>query len=280
MNCFMFPGQPLSHGTEWPDDPDFKAIADMTRRRAFFDLETFSWVGAVGTDNVKLQLFGTAMSLYRFRVLRRERPLPDFVAEHSMGIYPALAACGSLPEEAALEMTFRVGTCLARMGERCSYALGCVVGLPREPLLAIAENHGVYMANYNTSRHFLLSGERSAMEAAMAEALATGAFSARTFPCDTPLHTPLIGEIDGELRGIFNHYRYGEPRTRLMDHINQDYLGAADVAPFLREELQRPVFWEKSYRALRAAGVTSFVEVGMGDSLKKYNRWIDGELRS
>lgn len=280
MNCFMFPGQPLSPGTEWPDDPDFKVIADIARRRAFFDMEGFSWVGNGGTDNVKLQVFGTAMSLYRFRMLRRGDTLPDFVAEHSMGIYPALSACGCLPEEESMEMTFRVGVCLARMGETRRYALGCVVGLSREPLLAIAENHGVFMANHNTSRHFLLSGERPNMEEAMAEALAAGAFSARTFPCDTPLHTPLIGEIDDELRGIFADYRYTEPRTRLMDHINQDCLGAADLANFLREELQRPVYWEKTYRALRAAGVTSFVEVGVGDSLKKYNRWIDGEMWS
>ncbi|GFE56350.1 ACP S-malonyltransferase [Geobacter sp. AOG1] len=280
MNCFMFPGQPLSHGTEWPDDPDFRAIADIVRRRAFFDLEGFSWIGTGSTDNVKLQVFGTAMSLYRFWILRRENTLPDFIAEHSMGIYPALAACGSLTEEEAIEMTFRVGVCLARMGETRSYALGCVVGLCREPLLAIAENHGVFMANYNTSRHFLLSGERPNMEEAMAEALATGAFSARTFPCDTPLHTPLVGEIDNELRGIFADYRYAEPRTRLVDHINQDCLSAADLGDFLREELQRPVYWEKTYRALRAAGVTGFVEVGEGDSLKKYNRWIDGEMRS
>ncbi|RII26220.1 MAG: ACP S-malonyltransferase [Geobacter sp.] len=280
MNCFMFPGQPLSRGTDLPDDSDFRTIVDMARRRAFFDMEGFSWVGNVATDNVKLQVFGTVMSLYRFRGLRREYSLPEFIAEHSMGIYPALAACGCLAEEEAIEMTFRVGVCLARMGETHSYALGCVVGLCREPLLAIAENHGVFMANYNTSRHFLLSGERSNMEAAMAEALDTGAFSAKTFPCDTPLHTPLIGEIDGELREIFADYRYAEPRTRLMDHINQDCLEGGDLADFLREELQRPVYWEKTYRALRASGVSGFIEVGMGDSLKKYNRWIDGEMSS
>jgi len=280
MNCFMFPGQPLSHGVEWPDDPDFRDISALVRQCVAFDMEQFAWLGSASTDNVKLQLFGTAMSLYRCRKLCRDGGMPDFVAEHSMGIYPALAACGSLSEEAALEMTLRVGSCLARMGDSRNFALGCVAGLTLEPLLAIAENHGVFMANYNTSRHFLLSGERPNMEAAMAEALGCGAFSARTFSCDTPLHTPLVEEVSDELRTIFADYRYAEPQTRLMDHINQDYLSAADLPGFLLEELLRPVYWEKTYRALRAAGATTFVEVGVGDSLKKYNRWIDGELRS
>jgi [acyl-carrier-protein] S-malonyltransferase len=280
MNCFMFPGQPLSHGAEWPEDPDFREISALVRQNASFDMEQFAWMGSASSDNVKLQLFGTAMSLYHCRKLNRDGRVPDFVAEHSMGIYPALAACGSLSEEAALEMTLRVGSCLARMGDSRNFALGCVAGLTLEPILAIAENHGVFMANYNTSRHFLLSGERPNMEAAMAEALVVGAFSARTFPCDTPLHTPLVEEVSDELRAIFADYRYAEPRTRLMNHINQDYLSAADLPGFLLEELLLPVYWEKTYRALRSAGSTTFAEVGVGDSLKKYNRWIDGEFRS
>jgi malonyl CoA-acyl carrier protein transacylase len=49
------------------------------------------------------------------------------------------------------------------------------------------------------------------------------------------------------------------------------------VADFLLRELLLPVYWEKSYQALRAAGVGKFIEAGVGDSLKKYNRWIESE---
>ena len=278
MICYMFPGQPLARPDSFPQDPHFAGIADLTRARAGLDLETFAWLGAASSENVRLQVYGVAMSLYRTRVLRDSGAAPNFIAEHSMGIYPALAAAGSIDEGEALEMTRRVGDCMASMARTERYALGCIVGLTLEPLLAIAENNGVHLANQNTSRHFLLSGERSSMEAAEAEALAAGAFSARLFPCDAPLHTPLMRAVERELAAIFADYRYREPKIPLINHIDHDFLAAAEMPGFMLRELVEPVYWDKTYRALRAAGVHSFIEVGVGDSLKKYNRWIESEI--
>ena len=277
MICFMFPGQPLSHEAALPDDTDFATIARLTHVTTGLDLTTFAWSNDPSTEQVALQVYGTAMSLYRNRCLRREGEQPAIVAEHSMGIYAAMAACGACSEEAALELTFRIGVALAGMADERAYALGCATGLTRAPLLAIAENCRVFLANQNTSRHFLLAGERHAIEEAMAEALSAGAFSARTVPCDAPLHTPLLEEISGELREIVSDYRFCEPSMPLMSHLDQDYLTAADLPDFLVRELCLPVNWEATYLALRKAGATVFTEVGSGDSLKKYNRWIASE---
>ena len=254
-------------------------MSSVTRCDGPSDLESSSWLGEGSTDNVKLQLFGVAMSIYQARKMRRQGVTPDLATEHSMGIYSALAACGCLPEAEVVELTYRVGSCLAQMGKSRTYALGCVIGLTLEPLLAVAENNGVHLANHNTSRHFLLAGERLAMVTAMAEALALGAFSAKTFLCDAPLHTPLMAEVEQELRDIFAGYRYAEPLCPLMDHLDQEYLTAADLADFMLRQLFQPVFWERTYHALRASGARTFFEVGVGDSLKKYNRWIESEHR-
>jgi [acyl-carrier-protein] S-malonyltransferase len=277
MNCFMFPGQPLFRNAETPDDADFLEIAEMARSRARIDIHDFSRSGERTSENVMLQVYGVAMSLYQARKLRREGIVPDLLAEHSMGIYPSLAACGSLPEGDVLELTSRVGRCMSGMGKKGDYALGCIVGLTLEPVISIAENNGVFPANLNTSRHFLLAGERHGMESAEAEALANGAFSVKLFPCDAPLHTPLMSGMERELTSIFSDYHYREPKVPLVNHIDQDYLVANDMADFMMRELTLPVYWEKCYKALKKAGVSKFFEVGTGDSLKKYNRWIESE---
>ena len=278
MHCFMFPGQPLFGPASLPDDQDFGHICTIINDRTGLELGTRSWTGATGSEQVMLQVLGVAMSLYGTRLLRRQGIVPRLVAEHSLGIYPALAAAGSITEGDAVEMAWRVGVRLAAMSDVREYALGCIVGLTLEPLLAIAEKHGVYLANHNTSRHFLLCGERGSMEEAEADALAAGAFSAKLFPCDAPLHTPLMVEAADDLMAIFAGYRYREPQVPLMSHLDQDFLTVADIPGFLLRELESPVYWERTYRALRAAGATAFHEVGMGDSLKKYNRWIESEL--
>ncbi|HBG05069.1 MAG: malonyl CoA-ACP transacylase [Geobacteraceae bacterium GWC2_58_44] len=279
MICFMFPGQPLSRAA-LPDDAEFEQMAELVRRVAHLDLESFQWLDGEGSEELKLQMLGVAQSLYRLRLLRSQGVRPDLVAPHSMGIYPALVACGSISETEAVEITWRVGSSFARMAGRQQYALGCVIGLALEPVLAIAGKNEVHLANHNSSRHFLLSGAREKIDLAVTEALESGAFSARSFNCDAPLHTPLMAQLEPELLEIFGDYRYAEPACPLLDHLNQNYLSCSDIPGFMLGELSLPVYWEKSYRKLRAAGVKEFHEVGAGEALKKFNRWIEAECES
>jgi len=277
MICWMFPGQPVSFADAPCNDPEFQAIARLCRETTGFNPLESGESSSDLSESVRLQLFGACSSLYRIDQLARQGQAPDLIAEHSMGIYCALAAAGSIDSATALSLTCRLGVAMARLGRQNEYALGCVIGLTRGPLEQIAANNGVDIANYNTSRHFLLAGGREQIETTLDQARAAGAFSVSTFPCDAPLHTPLIAEIAAELHGIVADYSYREPRIPLLEHIDQTLLTADRIPWFVVEELYRPVYWETSYRTLRARGVTRFQEVGAGSALSKFNRWIDSE---
>jgi len=278
MNCFMFPGQPMAVAGVPSEDPLFQDLARRCRDISGFNPLDAGETGLQLAESIRLQLFGTTMSLYRLDQLLRTHGPPGIVAEHSMGIYAALAACGSISSSAALELTWRIGVCLAAMGERRDYALGSVVGLTAVQVASVAAHNGVYIANHNTSRHFLLAGEWSAIQAATAEAEALGAFSAGVFPCDAPLHTPLVEEVADALRAIVDDYSFREPHIPILDHMKQHRLSADSIPCFLVEELCRPVYWEQTYRALQREGVQHFYEAGCGQALTKFNRWIDSEL--
>ena len=275
MICLMFPGQPLTHDATLPADADFSEIATLTDIHTGLDLSSFTWSGETHSDRVALQVYGVAMSLYRHRRLLSQGIKPDLLAEHSMGIYAALAACGSIGEGDALEMAFRAGVSMAHAFSGRAYALGCVTGLTEGPLAAIGANNGVFIVNFNTSRHFLLAGPGPGIEAACHEAAEAGAFSTSSFPCDAPLHTPLMGEIGADLSAIFSDYAYHEPRIPLVEHIGQQQLAASAIPDFLRTELCSPVYWERTYRALRSKGIEVFHEAGAGQALSKFNRWIE-----
>ena len=276
MICWMFPGQPIAFADSPCLDPAFQEIALLCQETTGFNpLESGTSVSDL-SESVRLQLFGVCISLYRFNQLTRQGTGPDLIAEHSMGIYPALYASGSIDSATALALTCRIGVSMARMGLQREYALGCVIGLTLGPLETIAANNGVYIANHNTSRHFLLAGERLRVEAALLEA-AAGAFSVSIFPCDAALHTPLIAEIAADLQRIVADYSYREPRIPLVEHIGQTPLTTATIPAFLVDELCRPVYWETTYRVLRSRGVTRFQELGVGSALSKFNRWIDSE---
>lgn len=280
MNCWMFPGQPLRHDQPFPATPEAEEILALCRMTGNFDPST--WQDSSGTltsEHVRLQIYGTAFSLFRSRVLRASGQEPQMILEHSLGIYSALAAAGCISEQAALELTARVGCTLGGMSQYERYALGCIIGLDSVAVEAAAVNHGVFVANYNTSSHFLLAGQRSRVMSAMEECSAAGAFSLSVFDCDAPLHTPLLAEVATDLETIFSDYRYREPLLPLLNHIDQQPLTAAKIPAFLLDELLSPVWWQRCYSAARNLGATTFIEVGAGEALKKFNRWIDSESR-
>lgn len=277
MNCFMFPGQPVAFAGMPLDDPLFAATADLCRRVTGYDPCEAETAESTLTAAVRLQLFGSVMSLYRNDQLSGAHGVPGMVAEHSMGIYTALAAAGAIDRSAALELTWRIGVCLSSMAADNRFALGSVVGLGAAPLETIVANNGVFLANCNTSRHFLLAGPWDGICAATAEAEAAGAFSVGVFPADAPLHTPLVRAVAAELEAIVADYRFREPRVPVMNHLDQTLLKEEEIPRFLVEELCLPVYWERTYRALRQAGVARFFEAGAGQSLTKFNRWIDSE---
>ena len=277
MICWMFPGQPLKFAEPLPDDDDFNRIAALCRDRADFDLMTCTPLSRAMSEHTRLQIFGTAMSLYHAGMLRRTGKIPDVVAQHSMGIYPALATCGVLGEGDALALAARIGICMSAMGKEREYALGCVVGLQASALEGLLAGRSVYVANYNTSRHFLLSGLLKDMHSVLDAAKNDGAFSGSVFPCDAPLHTPLMAELSQELRAIIADYCYEPPVIPLMTHQAELLDGADQIRSFLHDELLQAVHWEQTWYALKEMGVESFVELGVGDSLKKLNRWIESE---
>lgn len=277
MIGWMFPGQPIAVADTFVHDPGFQVITRLCQDVTGYDPISGDASASDLSTSVRLQLFGACTSLYRTSQLTSQGRAPDLIAEHSMGIYSALAACGSIDAATALALTCRIGQAMTHMACDREYALGCVIGLTCGPLKAITDNNGVYIANHNTSRHFLLAGVRKQVESAVAEATAAGAFSVSVFPCDAPLHTPLIGEISNELQRIVSCFSFLEPVIPLIEHIEQTRLTAATIPGFLVDELCRPVYWESTYRALRLQRVTRFEEVGVGSALTKFNRWIDSD---
>lgn len=277
MILWMFPGQPVAFAGAPQDDNEFRRIAFLCREVTGFDPLESGTSAPDLSESVRLQLFGVSASLFRAQQLKSTGVSPDLIAEHSMGIYAALAASGAIDAAAALELTWRIGNCMAEMGMQREYALGSVIGLTRAALETVTANNGVYIANHNTSRHFLLAGERANVAAALVEATASGAFSVGIFRCDAPLHTPLLAGIVPELQRIGAEYSFREPQIPLVEHIAQTTLTAATIPAFLVDELCRPVYWETTYRTLRSLGVTRFQEVGAGAALAKFNRWIDSE---
>jgi len=278
MTGWLFPGQPLRCEQFTDHNHDLDQLHQLCCEVTGYDLlKGQPCSDGTLSNHTALQIHGVVSSLYRSRCLKKSGETPDLLAEHSLGIYAALAVAGCISEQVALELVARIGNSMSKLAGSREYALGCPIGLPVGLVEAAARNNGVYVANYNTSRHFLLAGVKQNIETALAECQAAGAFSVSSFACEAPLHTPLMAEISSDLAAIVADYRFVEPQIPLIESLAQTSLSAAAIPAFLVDELQQPVYWERTWKFVRAAGVTRCTEVGSGQALTKFNRWIDSE---
>ena len=211
--AFCFPGQlqekPILENHPLRENPHFKELLTRTSNQTKFDLLNFSFGGEEEEDvSLKLQISTYFLSMVHFYRLRDAGWNPDMFAEHSMGIYPALAASEAIGFEEGLFITEAIGRLLKREGAIHRGGMASIIGLPLGEIQKICQDLNGFqlsIANYNGSMHFVLSGEEEGVEKAISLALSRAVGSAHRQHVRTQVHPDVFLQIsegvrDGYLR--------------------------------------------------------------------------------
>ena len=288
--AFCFPGQlqerpPLNDRHPLREDPHFKELLARASGQTKFDLLNFSFGGEAGEDDLslKLQIATYLLSMVHFYRLRDAGWNPDILAEHSMGIYSALAASEAISFEEGLFITEAVGRLLKREGTIHPGGMASIIGLPLEEVQKICQDLNGFqlsIANYNGSMHFVLSGEEKGIESAISLALSRKAVSATRLAFNTALHSPLLYSLREEIVKIIQDIEIQPPKVPILNHWTIKPLRREEVKDFLSQEIGRPVYWIRCVEKLIQEGFTQFIEVGHETTLTKLMRWIDREAEA
>ncbi len=199
-------------------------------------------------------------------------PTPAFYAGHSMGQYSALVAAGALSLADAVRLVRERGRQMQASGQGRTGAMAALIGLDdaRLPeLIALGEPHGsLTVANRNSPGQVVISGDRAAVEAAVAGAKDLGARRAVLLPVSVAAHSSLMKEAAEGMARVLGPVPFSDPTAPLLS--NADALPittAAGARAELIDHLTRGVDWVGAVQAMTAAGVTTFVEVGPGKVL-------------
>ena len=223
------------------------------------------------------------LSMVSFDHYHRKGKRWDFITEHSMGIYAALAAAGAVTFEDGLAITKGIGLILENVGEESPGGMAAVIGLESEEMKRICSevDGDLYVANVNGSRQFVLSGDLASIDRSIETSLERGAISAQRLTFNTPLHSPLMESITEDVRTFIADFNIFPPQIPLVSHWSGEPLSDPDeIRDFLVEELCRPVDWEGCVQYLLSQGVTCFIEMGPQDTLTKLIRWIDRDVQA
>jgi len=288
--AFCFPGQLqerpiLEDHHPLRKDPNLKELLRRASHQTKFNLLDFSFGKEDKEEDfsLKLQISTYLLSMAYFYRLRDEGWTPDIFAEHSMGIYSALAASEAITFEEGLFITEAIGRLLKKEGEIHRGGMASIIGLPLEEIQKICQDlNGFYLsiANYNGSMHFVLSGEEEGVEKAISLALSRKAISASRLAFNTALHSPSLYSLREEIMKILKDIKMQSLKIPVLNHWTIKPLRREEIKDFLSQEIGRPVYWVRCVEKLLQEGATQFIEVGHETTLTKLMRWIDREVEA
>jgi [acyl-carrier-protein] S-malonyltransferase len=231
-----------------------------------------------------------AVSLAVIRILEREAKLDlawdvAFVAGHSLGEYSALAAARSFAVADAARLLRRRGTAMQRAVPIGAGAMAALLGLDLDAARAVAEvaaqGEVCSAANDNGPGQIVVSGNRGAVERALAEAAARGARRSIMLAVSAPFHCALMAPAAAEMESALAETKIAAPIVPLIANVTAAPVSdPATIRALLVEQVTSLVRWRECVLAMRERGVTDLIEIGAGKVLTGLAKRIDRELHA
>jgi len=223
------------------------------------------------------------VSIAAFTVLQGKGLVPDYVAGHSLGEYSALVVAGSIDFADAVRLVHKRGRYMQAAVPAGVGAMAAVLKLPEGKLDRIlaeaAQGEVVTAANLNSPDQLVIAGHAGAVERAAELAKAAGARRAVMLPVSAPFHCPLMKPAQERLKTDLDATQFRDLAVPLINNWQaREVRTGAEAREALYQQVPNPVLWADSIRALAAAGVTRFIEVGAGGVLTGLLRNIDPAL--
>jgi [acyl-carrier-protein] S-malonyltransferase len=228
------------------------------------------------TENAQPALMATSLAALRALEAVSGRKLTTFagyVAGHSLGEYAALTAAGALELGDAARLLRLRGRAMQDAAPVGTGAMAAVLGLDAVAVEAVAaeaaaEGGVCELANDNAEGQAVLSGDRAAVERAMAAARAKGAKRAILLQVSAPFHCALMAPAAVRLALALHDTEFRRPSVPLIANVTAE---AVDHPAAIRDLLERQVTarvrWRESMGTMRRLGVDRMLELGAGKVL-------------
>jgi [acyl-carrier-protein] S-malonyltransferase len=210
-----------------------------------------------------------------------------FVAGHSLGEYSALASAGALNLSDTARLLKLRGAAMQRAVPLGMGAMASLIGPKADLALAEAAAKagsaaGVcVVANDNNAGNIVISGEKEAVDLAIAEAKTLGA-RAILLNVSAPFHCPLMQPAAEEMSRALAETVILAPRAPIVCNVTaHPTLDPGEIRGLLVEQVTGRVRWRESMEWLAAqGGVTRFAEAGAGKVLTGIAKRVAPEVEA
>jgi [acyl-carrier-protein] S-malonyltransferase len=206
---------------------------------------------------------------------------PSAVAGHSLGEFSALVVAGALSFEEGLRLVAKRAQAMQARCEAVPGTMAAVLSLTDEQVEAVCEaTEGVVVAaNYNCPGQLVISGEKSAVEAACVKAKEVGARRALVLPVGGAFHSPLMEPAREELERAIAEAQFVTPTCPIYQNVDAEpHTDPEEIKQNLIAQLTAPVRWTQIVRRMVNDGVDQITELGPGTVLQGLVKKIAPEM--
>lgn len=286
--AFIFPGQ----GTQiagmardfYETVPASRAVFDTASRVTGLDMPALCFTENERLDQTEYtQVALLTAELAIWAAAKEYGQQPSVTAGQSLGEYAALVAAGYLQMEDAFRLVRERGILMQNAVPLGQGGMVAVIGLTADVVEDFCKRAQgiVEVSNYNSQKQTVVSGERAAVLQVKQMAEDANARLATELKVSIPSHSPLMKPAAQKLQTVLEQVEVLQGTVPYVANVSGEYVrDAGRVKPLLVQQMYSAVRWEQSIRAMQAAGVELFVELGPGETLTKMNKKIDRTLVS
>jgi len=204
-------------------------------------------------------------------VLKEKGIQPSVVAGHSLGEYSALVAAEVISLKDSVSLTEKRGRFMQEAVPEGKGLMAAILGLERKKVDEICNSlisGYAAAANYNCPGQIVIAGEKTAVEEAIELCKSAGAKRAIALAVSVPSHCKLMNGASERLGELLGTIELKDPFIPLVNNADAKFLKIAEeIKPSLIRQLNSPLLWEDSIKAIYASGIDTFIEVGPGKVL-------------
>ncbi len=193
----------------------------------------------------------------------------EMTAGLSLGEYTALVFAGAMSFEDGLRVVQQRGEAMQAAADATPSAMASILMIPPEQVQLICEQAAaevgqVQIANYLCPGNLVVSGTKAGINRAVELAEAANAKVVRLSVAGA-FHTSIMQPADQQLAAALAGVSIQSPRIPVISNVDvQSHSDAAEIRDILVRQVLNPVRWEDDIKAMLAAGIDEFYEIGPG----------------